>query len=397
MMRRWIRWAAPALMVLLITGCSANRSLESTPVSSGSGPSNAPPPAGSTPSVPSTPPAPSLSEKLEKGALPTAAATYRWQMPASGLDYQPLVSGLLLTYTRFVPRGNSLPFVMRVVDAAGNELWMKTLPFTNQDVEYLDVSADGERIAVVDITGKVTILNSRTGSVVATRQFTTDARSIRFIDRGRLLAVERETPSGIYRRVVDVYAAATGGDKPLYGVGGSEVFTSPYHGMLLGVVPEGVEVVAPTGSLGVVEGALPQRGVRLHISGDGRWVFVWGAESQLLRIYDAHLRPVGTPMRAEYKDLSFPAHAPLYYKGQTTFFMDGTSRELEFDRSRWRINQVLPGGEAELVPTGKEKKQCIVTTKGDLFGCFPWVVWGRNTEGTLLWYSDQEWITAYRL
>ncbi|MFZ5826308.1 MAG: hypothetical protein ACOY94_18600 [Bacillota bacterium] len=271
------------------------------------------------------------------------------------------------------------------------------MPFSNQDVEYLDISADGERIAVIDITGKVTVLSARTGSVVATRQFTADARSIRFIDRGRLLALERETPSGIYRRVVDVYAVAGGSDKPLYGVGGSAVFASPHHGMLLGVVPEGVEVVAPTGSLGVVEGALPQRGVRLHISGDGRWVFVWGSESQLLRIYDAHLRPVGAPIRAEFKDLSFPAYAPLYYQGQTSFFMDGTSWKLEFDRSRWRINQVLPGGEVELAPTGKEKKQCIVTAKGDLFGCFPWVLWGRNAEGTLLWYSDQEWINAYRL
>lgn len=416
MMSRWTRWGAPVLLILMLSACSVRGSIEGGPVGAApesSTPSAASPsatpqkqvpspsataelPPAEAPAAATSPPA-SLAEQLEKGPLPTVAATYRWKRPSAGLDYQPLLPGLLLTYTRFLPRGSSAPFVMGVIDASGKELWQTTLPFTNQEVEYLDVAADGERISVIQNSGKVTVLDARTGSVVVSRQFAADAVSIRFIDRGRLLAVETETPSGIYRRAVDVYALTDVSQKALYGVQGSDVFTSPYHGMLLGVVPEGVEVVGPTGSLGVVEGALPQRGVRMNITGDGRWVFVWGSDSERLRIYDVHLRPVGAPIPAEYNELSFPAFASLYYKGHTAFFMDGTSRTLEFDRSRWRINQVLPGGEAELVPTGKERKHCIVTTRGDLFGCFPWVLWGRNAEGTLLWYSDQDWINAYRL
>lgn len=392
-------------MLLTIAGCSGVRTAD-LPVPSSAGTTQAPEPPVAQPVASSfnaptmsSPPTPrTLAQQLADPQGAAATPTFRWPTPAPGQSYEPLSNGLLLVHPDYLDKqAPARPFVITAQDVDGRLVWTAPFSVSTSAIRYLTLSSNQERIAVIERSGRVRVLETRTGKEIADMQVEPDAHAVSLIDQGRRLAVTFQTPIGIFRYGIGVFPVADGSPKPLYGVNGSEVFASPHHGLLLGVVPDGVEVVGPSGSLGMVDGTLPQRGSRLHISGDGKWIFVWGAEKAALHIYSADLKPVGRPIPARYSDLEFPSSASLYHDGGTVVFMDGGRQSLEYDRQQWHRNEVLPGGEALLTSQSTERQECVVTPQGRLFGCATWFSWHRNGERTFLWHADDRWVSAYQL
>lgn len=353
------------------------------------------PPAPATPAVPTV----SLREQLALRPALSVKPGYRWALPPAEEGYLPLPTGLLLTYPRFNQEsGTGKPFVITARKTDGRVAWHYDPGITDRQVSHLSLSSWGDRLAVVEWDGRVTVLNTGTGERIATLELTAEeAQGALLTNGGFYVAALSLSSSGWAISGATIYPVDER-TLPPHRLTGMALALSPHHDKALVVVPEGIEVKNVFTSRSIMKSNPPQEMPVLHISGDGDAIFLWGDKERLLYVYDRSLKLVGQPTPvANWWDLYFPGYASLYYYDKTAIWLDGRTVTLDYDADAWQTSRVLPKGERVLFAVGQEQVECVVTPTGTLLGCLPWLESHFELSSSFFWTADGESVLAYLL
>jgi hypothetical protein len=294
-------------------------------------------------------------------------ATLRWANPPQGVDWLPLPSGVLLTTTK-----KQQPFQLAAWSTDGKSIWSRNWEGT---IDKVDLSGDGQRVAVVTATGLVHVLSVKDGLEIAAVQVDLEERGvdeIELIANGQYIAQKRRTASGAVPWVLEVYPVQTGA-KPLYGTSGVAVHASPYHASVIGLKESKLTIATPTGSVGPVDyPAQVQIGmVAITSRADGNGFFVRRLQEGV-DLVDQNLTHQG---QIQLRDLSqFAPVAGLFWRKaegeQFAIFKSGGTDVVRGPAGETSVASVLPGGEAVVKVEGAER-YCVIKPDGAQDGCYP--------------------------
>lgn len=341
-----------------------------------------------------------------------AQPAFRWPQQPKGTQYRPLPSGILLVWPNASAAGSSsVQFSVSALKSDGQPLWTYRLQGPASEVQYVDVSPSGDRVAFVEPDGNVHVLSTSDGKIVATVHVeleNPDADSVHLIADGQFLAVKSRTRSGVVPWTVAVYPVATN-PKIAYGTEGMEVQLSPYHDMVLAlqaVDKQGIKVTTAAGTLGFIpyEYQAQAEQVKLASSADGQLIYIV-SRNKGLDVFDRDLKhqfhlEASPSLEAELAPVS-----KVIWHDTTpgvTDLIDANGKVTTFttDQTKITSGRVMPGGEKVFRVGGvNQKVDCVVKINGDVFGCSPFVnfssatvdgrtfFWARLQDGTIAAYK----------
>ena len=297
---------------------------------------------------------------------------------------------MLLTWVDYLvsPRATG-EFRVSATRVDGYVRWTWRLSRPPWDILAVEVSADGARILVVERDGRTHVLGAEDGQEIAALQVqigNTDTDEVTMTANGRYVAVKRRTPSGVAARVGDVYPVVSAAKRE-YGTEGRVVHLSPYHDLLIGLREDGMDVVGPSGKVGVIplSGDVQGAGAVFVSSADGSQILVF-LKGQGLVAYDRSGKQLYKVPLAEF---SAETYAPV---GQVVWHQSASGKQeivrrgsvietVGFDAKLVDPRQVMPAGERvfRAVVDGKTL-ECIVRSDATVRGCFSRFSLGRATS-----------------
>ena len=272
------------------------------------------------------------------------------------------------------------------------------------DVQFVDVSPSGDRVAFIESDGNVHVLSTLDGKVVAKVHVELeepDSDSVYLIADGQSLAVKSRTQSGVVPWTLAVYPIETGA-KVAYWTEGMEVHSSPYHGLVLGlqaVDRQGVRVTTSTGDTGLIpyEYQVQAEQVKMASSADGQLIYV-ASPKKGLDVYDRDLTRKFHVEASPTLDTELAQVSKVLWHDATPGVVqvvdaDGNTRPFTIDKEKVTSGRVMPGGEKIFqTKIAGQKADCVVKTSGEVLGCFPFVGFGSTTSNghTFFWARLQD-------
>jgi hypothetical protein len=398
------------LGTLVVTGCGR---IESPPVTSPDPRSGNPVEERAQPPDPAPQPDEAaaeprhvdLREVLLQTPAPKAAPAFQVAPPPQGYSFSMLSSGTMLVWTsRYVEHPHPV-MTLSARNRHGKIVWTWEGNGPPRAFRYIEVSASGDRLAVVTEDGTVHVLNVHDGREVTKLTLTSDQDwGVGFADKGKYLSFRRRTPSGFFRYVIELHELVPGARRA-HGTSGFEVHSSPYHDLALGLGEKGFEIKDSSGVLGTIPHRVDGGRIKLETSADGNLILIL-TSSRGLEAFGRDGRPLW-----QMPDLAGEVYwwfAPVarvlwvWRASDLVELLDAGSRvmlrlSLPPEARPWRA---MPGGELVLrVKTGDQTSYCVVTPAGQLFGCAQFITWepeGARETGSFFWSADDNLIRAYR-